>query len=128
MADEMVDNLNHSTGSNVGVYTVNGALLSASDQKAFSHGSNEDLKQAIKGKTAYHITYNRNKAEVFFSYPVVVEGTKVGILRFSKNFDLLYKQSGEVLDIVFTSRLPYFWRRSFSPISCPDISRFRSSS
>ncbi len=66
MADEMVDNLNHSTGSNVGVYTVNGALLSASDQKAFSHGSNEDLKQAIKGKTAYHITYNRNKAEVFF--------------------------------------------------------------
>ncbi|WP_195536661.1 HAMP domain-containing sensor histidine kinase [Bacillus paralicheniformis] len=108
MADEMVDNLNHSTGSNVGVYTVNGALLSASDQKAFSRGSDEDLKQAIKGKTAYHITYNRNKAEVFFSYPVVVEGTKVGILRFSKNFDLLYKQSGEVLDIVFYIALAIF--------------------
>lgn len=108
MADEMVDNLNHSTGSNVGVYTVKGALLSSSDQKAFSRGSDEDLKQAIKGKTAYHITYNRNKAEVFFSYPVVVEGTKVGILRFSKNFDLLYKQSGEVLDIVFYIALAIF--------------------
>ena len=65
MADEMVDNLNHSTGSNVGVYTVDGALLSSSDQKVFSRGSDEDLQQAIKGKTAYHITYNRNKAKVF---------------------------------------------------------------
>ncbi|MCY8216084.1 sensor histidine kinase [Bacillus haynesii] len=108
MADEMVDNLNHSTGSNVGVYTVNGALLASSDQKVFSRGSDEDLKQAIKGKTAYHITYNRNKAEVFFSYPVVVEGTKVGILRFSKNFDLQYKQSGEILDIVFYIALAIF--------------------
>lgn len=54
MADEMVDNLNHSTGSNVGVYTVDGALLSSSDQKVFSRGSDEDLQQAIKGKTAYH--------------------------------------------------------------------------
>ncbi|MEC0685582.1 HAMP domain-containing sensor histidine kinase, partial [Bacillus haynesii] len=100
--------LNHSTGSNVGVYTVNGALLASSDQKVFSRGSDEDLKQAIKGKTAYHITYNRNKAEVFFSYPVVVEGTKVGILRFSKNFDLQYKQSGEILDIVFYIALAIF--------------------
>lgn len=108
MADEIVDNLNHSTGSNVGVYTVNGALLASSDQKVFSRGSDEDLKQAIKGKTAYHITYNRNKAEVFFSYPVVVEGTKVGILRFSKNFDLQYKQSGEILDIVFYIALAIF--------------------
>ncbi|MCY8380886.1 sensor histidine kinase [Bacillus haynesii] len=108
MADEIVDNLNHSTGSNVGVYTVNGALLASSDQKVFSRGSDEDLKQAIKGKTAYQITYNRNKAEVFFSYPVVVEGTKVGILRFSKNFDLQYKQSGEILDIVFYIALAIF--------------------
>ena len=108
MADEIVDNLNHSTGSNVGVYTVNGALLASSDQKVFSRGSDEDLKQAIKGKTAYHITYNRNKAEVSFSYPVVVEGTKVGILRFSKNFDLQYKQSGEILDIVFYIALAIF--------------------
>ncbi|MCY8614777.1 sensor histidine kinase [Bacillus haynesii] len=108
MADEIVDNLNHSTGSNVGVYTVNGALLASSDKKVFSRGSDEDLKQAIKGKTAYHITYNRNKAEVFFSYPVVVEGTKVGILRFSKNFDLQYKQSGEILDIVFYIALAIF--------------------
>ncbi|MCY8021304.1 sensor histidine kinase [Bacillus licheniformis] len=108
MADEMVDNLNHSTGSNVGVYTVDGALLSSSDQKVFSRGSDEDLQQAIKGKTAYHITYNRNKAKVFFSYPVVIEGTKVGILRFSKNFDLLYKQSGEILDIVFYIALAIF--------------------
>lgn len=65
MADEIADNLNHSTGSNVSVYTVDGTLLSSTDKKVFSGGNDEDLKQAIKGKTAYHITYDRNKAEVF---------------------------------------------------------------
>nr|WP_206702777.1 HAMP domain-containing sensor histidine kinase [Bacillus sonorensis] len=108
MADEIADNLNHSTGSNVSVYTVDGTLLSSTDKKVFSGGNDEDLKQAIKGKTAYHITYDRNKAEVFFSYPVVIDGTKVGILRFSKDFNLLYKQSGEILDIVFYIALAIF--------------------
>ena len=108
MADEMADNLHRSTGSDVSVYNVNGALLSSSNKKVFSGKSDDDLKQAIKGKTAYHISNDRNKAEVFFSYPVVVDGTKVGILRFSKDFNLLYKQSGEILDIVFYIALAIF--------------------
>ncbi|MCR6598292.1 HAMP domain-containing histidine kinase [Bacillus halotolerans] len=108
MADEIVESLTHSTGSHVGVYTVNGTLLSSSNKTVFSQGTDEDLKKAINGNNAYHITYDRNKAQVFFSYPVVIDGAKVGILRFSKDFNLLYKQSGEILNIIFYIALAIF--------------------
>nr|WP_194395489.1 HAMP domain-containing sensor histidine kinase [Bacillus subtilis] len=108
MADEIVDSLTHSTGSNVGVYTVDGTLLSSSNKTVFSQGIDEDLTKAINGKSAYHITYDRNQAQVFFSYPVVIDGAKVGILRFSKDFNLLYKQSGEILNIIFYIALAIF--------------------
>ncbi|MCX2808786.1 HAMP domain-containing sensor histidine kinase [Bacillus sp. ChL18] len=108
MADEIVESLTHSTGNNIGVYTVNGTLLSSSNKTVFSQGADEDLKKAINGKNAYHITHDQNKAEVFFSFPVVIDGTKVGILRISKNFNLLYKQSGEILNIIFYIALAIF--------------------
>ncbi|GIN99472.1 sensor histidine kinase [Brevibacillus halotolerans] len=108
MAQDLVSDLNHATGSNVGVYTLEGVLLYSSDKSVFSGQQEEDLKQAIGGKTAYHITYDQNNGEVFFSYPVVIDGSKVGILRFAKDFSLLYEQSGRILDIIFYSSLALF--------------------
>ncbi|MBU5266525.1 sensor histidine kinase [Virgibacillus proomii] len=108
MGEEIVSDLNHSTGSNVSVYSVEGDLLYSSNHKLFTGTINDDLKQAIKGKTAYNITYDQKKATVLFSYPVVMEGTKVGILRFSKDFTLLYEQSGRILDIIFYITLAIF--------------------
>ncbi|MFJ5672475.1 histidine kinase dimerization/phospho-acceptor domain-containing protein [Bacillus safensis] len=108
MSSDIVENLSHSTGNNVGVYTLDGKLLTSSNETVFSKGSEDDLKHAINGKDAYHITYDQHQADVFYSFPVVIDGTKVGILRFSKNFDLLYKQSGEVLNIIFNTALIIF--------------------
>ncbi|MED4079181.1 HAMP domain-containing protein, partial [Lysinibacillus fusiformis] len=101
MAEEMVHDLNFSTGSNVSVYSLDGSLLYSSDKKSFLEKIDTDLQQAIKGKTAYHISYYQNKAKVLFSYPVVIDGSEVGILRFSKDFSLLYNQSKRILDIIF---------------------------
>ncbi|MBU5210841.1 HAMP domain-containing sensor histidine kinase [Heyndrickxia sp. FSL K6-6286] len=108
MAEEMVYDLAYSTGSNVSVYNLDGSLLFSSNKKNFSGKAKDDLQQAIKGKTAYHITYDKNKAEVLFSYPVVIEGSKVGILRFSKDFSLLFNQSKKILDIIFYIALAIF--------------------
>lgn len=107
MAQEMANDLNHATGSSVGVYTIDGELLYA-DRSVFSGDKESDLKQAIDGKTAYSITYEHNKASVLFSYPVVIDGSRVGILRFSKDFSLLYQQSGRILDIIFYIALAIF--------------------
>lgn len=108
MALEMANELKHATGSNVSVYTVDGELLYSSDKSMFPYQKDSDLKQAIKGRTAYSITYEHNTASVLFSYPVVIDGSKVGILRFSKDFSLIYAQSGRILDIIFFITLAIF--------------------
>jgi signal transduction histidine kinase len=100
MAEELGNNLNHATGNSVGIYTVNGELLHTSDKSAFSRTKNDDLQEAVSGKTAYNISYEDNNASVFFSYPVVIDGAKVGILRYYKDFSLLYKQSNQILQVM----------------------------
>ena len=108
MAEEMVTDLKHATGSAVSAYTVDGALLFSSNQSAFGGQGEEDLKEAKNGKTAYHITYDRKQRLILFSYPVVIDGTKVGILRFAKDFNLLFEQTGRILDIIFYIALLIF--------------------
>lgn len=108
MAQEMADDLNHATGSAVGVYTVEGELLHASDSSMFGQHKENDLQQAVNGNMAYSITYDHSSAVALFSYPVVIDGARVGILRFSKDFSLLYQQSGRVLDIIFYMSLAIF--------------------
>ncbi|MCI1775260.1 sensor histidine kinase [Paenibacillus lautus] len=108
MAEEMVNDLKHATSSHVSAYTVDGKLLFSSDERRFSGPSDADLRQAIEGKTAYTITYGRNSGTVLYSYPVIIDGVKVGILRFTKDFTLLYEQSGRIMDIIFYIALAIF--------------------
>lgn len=108
MAEEMVNDLKHANESEVSAYTVDGVLQYSSDKSVFTRGNGDDLKQAIGGKTAYNITYDSHKVTIFFSYPVVIDGTKVGILRFAKDFTLLYKQSERIMDIILYITLVIF--------------------
>ncbi|MBT2286755.1 HAMP domain-containing histidine kinase [Paenibacillus polymyxa] len=108
MAEELGNNLNYATGNSVGVYTVNGELLYATDKSLFAEPKRTDLQEAIHGKTAYNINYNEDKTSVLFSYPVVIDGSKVGILRFYKDFSLLYQQSSRILDTTLYITLAIF--------------------
>ncbi|MNJ44831.1 Alkaline phosphatase synthesis sensor protein PhoR [compost metagenome] len=60
-----------------------------------------DLKEALNGKTAYTINHANNLAEVYYSYPVVIDGKKVGILRYNKDFSYLYEHGRRILDFIF---------------------------
>ncbi|WP_445671261.1 HAMP domain-containing sensor histidine kinase [Paenibacillus sp. FSL K6-2862] len=108
MAEELGNNLNRATGNSVGVYTVNGELLYASDKSLFSQPQRTDLQEAIHGSTAFNIEYDEDKTSVLFSYPVVIDGAKVGILRFYKDFSLLYQQSNRILDTTLYITLAIF--------------------
>ncbi|KAF6615448.1 ATP-binding protein [Paenibacillus polymyxa] len=108
IAREIATNLNHTTDSSIGVYTVEGKLLYAPDSSIFQQQMQSDLQQAIDGNTAYSITYDRNKTTVLFSYPVVIDGSKVGILRFYKDFSSLYEQTGQIRQITLYIALAIF--------------------
>ncbi|WP_318627353.1 HAMP domain-containing sensor histidine kinase [Paenibacillus polymyxa] len=108
IAREIATNLNHTTDSSIGVYTVEGKLLYAPDSSIFQQHMQSDLQQAIGGNTAYSITYDRNKTTVLFSYPVVIDGSKVGILRFYIDFSSLYEQTGQIRQITLYIALAIF--------------------
>lgn len=108
MAEEMAGELRYAASSEVGAYALDGTLLAASDRTAFAGRADDDLKQAMSGHTAYSITYDDDSGSVLFSYPVIVDGVEVGILRFSKDFSLLYGQSGRILDTIFYMALAIF--------------------
>ncbi|MBD2848080.1 HAMP domain-containing histidine kinase [Paenibacillus sp. IB182496] len=108
MAEEMVSELRYATSSEVSAYATDGTLLSSSQPAAFAGQDDADLQQAMQGKTAYLITYDDDSGTVLFSYPVVMDGLEVGILRFSKDFSLLYGQSGRILDTIFYMALAIF--------------------
>lgn len=108
MAEEMVGDLHRATSSDVSAYTVDGILLNSTDETMFAGRSNEDLQLALGGKTAYTITYEGSTGSVLYSYPVVIDGVKVGILRFAKDFSSLYEQTERILNILFYLALAIF--------------------
>lgn len=108
MAEEMVDDLHRAASCEVAAYTVDGILLYASDEVAFAGRPADDLKQALNGRTAYTITYKGSEGSVYFSYPVIIDGVKVGILRYAEDFSPLYEQSERILNVVFEVALAIF--------------------
>lgn len=107
IAEEMVKDLQYDTSSEIGMYSLDGELLYSSDITLFATAG-DDLKQAIEGKTAYTLSYPDGQASVHYSYPVVVDGAKVGIMRFVKDFTLLYEQSNHIQRTNITIALAVF--------------------
>lgn len=108
MAEEMVGDLRHATSNAVSAYSPAGELLYASDKAAFSGGPADDLRHAVGGETAYSVSYEHGTASVLYAYPVVVDGKKVGILRFAKDYSPLYEQSRRILDSLYYIALAVF--------------------
>lgn len=93
IAEELGTELYHASSSEVALYSLTGQFIYASKSASFPSDS-EDLALAIAGNTAYTLIRAEGKAVALFAYPVVVEGEKVGIVRFSKDFTPLYSQNG----------------------------------
>ena len=77
-AKEMADELRHVTSSEISAYSVKGEPLYTTSTSSFTGVIEDDLKQALAGKTAYTITYVGGLANVYYSYPVTIEGKTVG--------------------------------------------------
>ncbi|MFH5187326.1 ATP-binding protein [Paenibacillus sp. TAB 01] len=108
MAKDMVEELRRVSSSDVGAYSVDGKQLYSSNEAKFASAAADDLEHAKNGQTAYTIRYSERTAEVFYAYPVVIDGKKVGILRFVKDFSLLYEQSRRILDFIYYATLAVF--------------------
>ena len=60
-----------------------------------------DRLYAVQDKQAMTITPTENDGVmVYYSFPVVIEGNKVGILRFSKDYTTLYEQGYQISEAI----------------------------
>ncbi|ULL18323.1 sensor histidine kinase [Paenibacillus sp. H1-7] len=108
MSKELVDELRHVSSSHVSAYSVQGDKLQSSAGFPLSREGDEDLHNALNGQTSFTVQYSNRAAEVYYSYPVEIDGKKVGILRFVKDFSLLYEQSRHILDFIFYVTIAIF--------------------
>lgn len=120
IAEEMAKDLQHDTSTSIAMYSVAGDKLYATDPALFA-ADGDDLRQALLGKTAYRITYENSTASVLFAFPVIVDGTKVGIIRFAKDFTLLYEQSTQIRRTIFVTAMAVLQQPFCSRICYPDI-------
>ncbi|MCY6958552.1 sensor histidine kinase [Clostridium brassicae] len=94
------------TESEVCAYNIDGKLIHNTSK--IKPNEYEDLINAISGSTSYVVRKDKNKTMVYFSYPVVIDNNKVGILRFIKDYSLLYAQSSHISEVVFYTALVVF--------------------
>lgn len=100
-ASDIANELSEAIKSEVGVYSLEGRLIYSPDESKFNKAKYSDVQNAQNGKSSYTIKYNGDNTEVYYSYPVIIEGNKVGILRIIKDYSSLYKQGNDVAGFVF---------------------------
>ena len=101
-AEEIVAELKGVSGIPVEAYTPEGAAIQ-SQRRQIDLQSPEmrDLLYAVQDKQAMTITPTENDGVmVYYSFPVVIEGNKVGILRFSKDYTTLYEQGYQISEAI----------------------------
>lgn len=101
VAADIASELSDVIKSEVGVYALNGTLIYSSDEGKFTNAKYPDIENAQNNKSSYTLKYDGDTTEVYYSYPVTIEGNKVGILRIIKDYSALYAQGNEVTDFVF---------------------------
>lgn len=100
-AEEIADELSAVIGSDVGIYSLNGTLIYSSNRENFVDLVFRDINNAVNGEYSYTINNQGDNVEVYFSYPVVIAGNKVGILRIIRNYSSLFQQGRDVTNFVF---------------------------
>ncbi|MDD3243846.1 MAG: HAMP domain-containing sensor histidine kinase [Eubacteriales bacterium] len=107
-ANQIVTELLASLSVPVGAYDLQGTLISASAQELFADPSAADITEAVAGNTAYELNTVSGHTSACYSFPVVVEGATVGILRFVKDYTPLFGQSRETTTAIMITTILVF--------------------
>ena len=108
---DIIVELSDKNNCNVSLYDKDGNILNSSyggeDVTVFPNfkedvilGSNEDLNMAKQDKLSFLVNNIENKTIVNLSYPLYINKSFLGIVRFSKDYTYLYEGNNNLLNIV----------------------------
>jgi signal transduction histidine kinase len=92
--------LNARINDRVVLYNLNGNMIfdsSYNHEKIYSKDDYEDLKLALKDKSAYKIENINNKYTAIFSEPIYVDKKLLGVIRYTKDYTELFVSGIELL-------------------------------
>lgn len=99
-ADSIVSDLGKTTNTFFAAYTLSGKLITSNGETVFKHLPDTDLKLATQGKAAYHIETAQGMTMVAFSFPVTINGQKIGILRCLNDYTSVFTQSDNSIRLI----------------------------
>lgn len=99
-ADSIVDDLGKSQNIFFAAYTLGGQFIMSNGETVFRHQQGSDLALAVNGKSGYNIKTTGDKTIVTYSFPVVVDGQKIGILRCINDYSSIYLENEKNLKLI----------------------------
>lgn len=97
-ASPLAKGLGAQMGGEVALYAPNGGSLTAIS--VLPSGDNGSLSRAVSGETAYTVRSEGGKVTVSLSFPIASRGETLGIMKFTKDYSVLYHSNRRFESII----------------------------
>ena len=81
ISQELVEEISSATGNPTAALTLDGRLLFSDNPGAFTENRFKDEGLARGGLAAFTLNTEQQSTKAYFSYPVLIEGKSIGVLR-----------------------------------------------
>ena len=92
-AADISKQLGSATENRIDIYNLKGSKMSNNPDEQGNSADNPDLINAINGRISYAAYINDSSAKVSLSYPIQVNDSYIGILRYTKDYTQLFNNS-----------------------------------
>ena len=97
IAPALVEEISGATGSPTAAFDTAGEMLAATNSQVFIENSFGDVGLARGGLSAFTLNTEGSQTRAYFSYPVVIEGKTIGLIRTVNDYSILYKQGNNTV-------------------------------
>ncbi|MDR2514371.1 MAG: HAMP domain-containing histidine kinase [Christensenellaceae bacterium] len=102
IAVELCEEIAAATKNPTAAYTTDGRLISSTDSSLFGALRFEDLQRAKgeSGVPTFTLNTEGGNTYAYFSYPIAIEGKRIGLLRVVADYSVLYWQGNNIITSV----------------------------
>ncbi len=92
IAQELVEEISGATGNPTAALTLEGRMLASDHTAVFLENAFDDEGLARGGLAAFTLHTDKQGTKAYFSYPVLIEGKSIGVIRTVADYTILYTQ------------------------------------
>lgn len=100
IAQELVEEIAGATGNPTAAFAMDGTMLAATNSSLFIENTFGDVSLARGGLSAFTLNTEQQVTRAYFSYPVIIEGKSIGLIRTVADYTILYTQGNNTIKSV----------------------------